>query len=131
MLACALAKHQGAKRIVAIDINPARLDFAKRNGFADDVFCLPPPGGVVPAHQPDVCCSIPSKTPSSKLHSHPHPAQVADETLRRAREGALAALSAFGTPEGFDIVFECTGAESAIQMSIFVSPLHSFPLYLF
>jgi L-iditol 2-dehydrogenase len=43
----------------------------------------------------------------------------------------MAALSAFGAPEGFDIVFECTGAESAIQMSIFVSLLHPPSLYLF
>jgi len=38
----------------------------------------------------------------------------------------MAALSAFGSPEGFDIVFECTGAESAIQMSVFVSPSYLF-----
>jgi len=33
----------------------------------------------------------------------------------------MAALAAFGAPEGFDIVFECTGAESAIQMSVFAA----------
>jgi len=32
----------------------------------------------------------------------------------------MAALSHFGNPDGYDVVFECTGAESAIQMSIFV-----------
>jgi L-iditol 2-dehydrogenase len=51
---------------------------------------------------------------------------MADEILRRAREGAMAALAAFGAPEGFDIVFECTGAESAIQMSVFVSSIQFF-----
>src|SRR5258705_13286399 len=43
LLACALAKHTGASRVVAVDINPARLAFAKDNGFADEIFCLPIP----------------------------------------------------------------------------------------
>ena len=33
----------------------------------------------------------------------------------------MAPLTAFGTPEGFNIVFECTGAALASQMSTFVS----------
>ncbi|KAF8955323.1 chaperonin 10-like protein [Flammula alnicola] len=88
LLACALAKHRGARRVVAVDINPARLEFAKKNGFADDVYCLPAP---------------------------------ADQILQKAKDGAMAALSAFDAPDGFDIVFECTGAESAIQMSVFAA----------
>ena len=50
-----------------------------------------------------------------------HQSQMADELLRRAQEGAMAALAAFGAPKGFDIVFECTSAKSAVQMGIFVS----------
>ncbi|KIM46658.1 hypothetical protein M413DRAFT_440260 [Hebeloma cylindrosporum] len=128
LLACALAKHQGAKRVVAIDIKPARLEFAKQNGFADDVFCVPAPDDVVSAYQPDACCSIPTKTPGQSVplskshsHSHPPPAQAAEDILRKAQIGAMEILSAFGAPEGFDIVFECTGSESAIQMSVFAA----------
>jgi hypothetical protein len=32
------------------------------------------------------------------------------------------ALKQFGEPDGFDVVFECTGAETCVQMSIHVSP---------
>jgi L-iditol 2-dehydrogenase len=41
LLACALAKARGCSRVVAVDINQARLSLAKRHGFAEDVFCLP------------------------------------------------------------------------------------------
>ncbi|KAF8636933.1 hypothetical protein AX17_003184 [Amanita inopinata Kibby_2008] len=90
LLACTVAKSAGASRVVAIDINQTRLAFATANGFASQTFCLP----------------------------QPEPAKSADDQLRRAKELAQLALSHFGKPEGFDIVFECTGAETAIQMSI-------------
>ena len=41
LLACALAKSYGASRVVAIDINQTRLDFALQHGFAEQVYCLP------------------------------------------------------------------------------------------
>jgi len=44
---------------------------------------------------------------------------MAEEQLKKAKEGSAAALAAFGSSEGYDVVFECTGAESAIQMSVF------------
>ena len=94
LLACAVAKSLGASRIVAIDINKSRLDFAKENGFASQVFCLP----------------LTDK------------AKTSEEQLRRAKETAQLALSTFEAKDGFDIVFECTGAESAIQTSVHVSP---------
>ncbi|KAK7676818.1 hypothetical protein QCA50_020224 [Cerrena zonata] len=90
LLACALAKSYGATRVCAIDINQARLDFAKREGFAQEVFCLP--GG--------------------------DRAKTTEEALKRAKENVGAALIAFGEQDGFDLVFECTGAEPCIQMSI-------------
>ncbi|KAJ7255872.1 chaperonin 10-like protein [Mycena haematopus] len=90
LLACSVAQSMGAARIVAIDINQARLDFAKTNGFADDTFCLPL---------------------SDK-------AKTTDEQLRRAKESIQLALQKFDEPDGFDLVFECTGAEPCIQMSI-------------
>jgi len=90
LLACALAKSYGCSRIVAVDINETRLSFAKTYGFAQDVLCLPTPSKV--------------KSP--------------EEQLRRARENADRLLEAFGEDNGFDVVFECTGAEPCIQMAI-------------
>ncbi|KAG6819946.1 hypothetical protein H0H93_007152 [Arthromyces matolae] len=90
LLACAVANSLGASRVVAIDINQTRLDFARDNGFASDTFCLPP---------------------ADK-------AKTTDEQLRRAKENSQAALAAFDDPAGFDVVFECTGAEPVIQMSV-------------
>ena len=92
LLACALAKSCGASRIVAIDINQTRLDFAKANGFASQIHCLPT---------------------SDK-------AKTTDEQLRRAKENMQIALTKFGEEDGFDVVYECTGAESCIQMAIHV-----------
>jgi len=90
LLACALAKSYSASRIVAIDINQTRLDFAKAHGFASKIHCLPP---------------------ADK-------AKTTDEQLRRAKENIQIALTEFGEEDGFDVVFECTGAEPCIQMAI-------------
>ncbi|KAJ6459723.1 chaperonin 10-like protein [Mycena vitilis] len=90
LLACATAKSMGAAHVVAIDINQARLDFAKANGFAAETFCLP----------------MQDK------------AKTTEEQLRRAKESIQTALQKFDEPDGFDVVFECTGAEPCIQMSI-------------
>ncbi|KAG6888647.1 hypothetical protein C0992_007964 [Termitomyces sp. T32_za158] len=90
LLACAVANSLGASRVVAIDINQTRLDFARTNGFACQTFCLPPADR----------------------------AKTTDEQLRRAKENSQAALAEFGAPAGFDVVFECTGAEPVIQMSV-------------
>ena len=103
ILACALAKSQGASHVVAIDINQARLDFAKANGFASQIHCLP----------------ITDK------------AKTGEEQLRRARENIQVALAQFGEPDGFDVIFECTGAEPCIQMSIHVSIFCLFYLCFF
>ena len=126
LLACALAKHTGASRVVAVDINPARLAFAKDNGFADDVFCLPIPTPSSAHSHPkvshDACClspppasntpPLPTKSPLSTKSSH-------EEQLKNAKDLASTVLSHFSAPEGFDVVLECTGAESCIQMTIF------------
>jgi L-iditol 2-dehydrogenase len=90
LLAGALAQSLGARRVCAIDINQDRLAFAEREGFAHAVHALPP---------------------------GPRPA-TSEEALARARENAAGALKAFGEPDGFDVVFECTGAEPCIQLSI-------------
>lgn len=90
ILACALANVYGASRVVAIDINQTRLDFAKSHGFASQTYCLP------------------------KVDK----ARTPEEQLRRAKDNVSTILSKFNEPEGFDVVFECTGAEPCIQMSI-------------
>lgn len=89
-----MAQSIGASRVVIFDINKARLDFAKSNGFASQTYCPP--------------------TPADK-------AKTTDEQLRRAKETARSVLAEFKAPEGFDVVFECTGAEPVIQMSVHVS----------
>lgn len=93
LLACALAKARGARRVVVVDINQARLSFAHENGFAQQTFCLPA------AARP--------KTP--------------EDQLQRAKESGERILEAFGEADGFDCIFECTGAEPCIQMAIHVS----------
>jgi L-iditol 2-dehydrogenase len=92
MLACALAKSIGATHIVAIDKDQTRLDFAKSNGFASKTFCVPSADR----------------------------AKTTDEQLRRAKEQIQNALAEFNEKDGFDVVFECTGAESCIQMAVHV-----------
>lgn len=84
----------GVSRVAAIDINESRLEFAQKNGFAHQTFCFP-------------STDKPKNT---------------EEQLRRAKDNATTALAAFGKEEGFDVVFECSGAESSIQMSVHVSP---------
>jgi L-iditol 2-dehydrogenase len=102
MLACALARSLGASRVAAIDINQKRLDFAKKNGFAHQTYCFPP---------------------ADK-------AKNTDEQLRRAKESASLALATLNKEDGFDVVFECSGAEPCIQMSIHVSHNPFRPNYL-
>lgn len=94
LLACAISQSLGASRVVAIDINQTRLDFARNNGFASQTYCLP----------------------------HTDKAKTTDEQLKRAKDNAQVALAEFGATAGFDVVFECTGAEPVIQMSVHVSP---------
>ncbi|EJC99198.1 GroES-like protein [Fomitiporia mediterranea MF3/22] len=97
LLACALARAHGASRIVALDINPQRLHFAQSNGLADATYCLPL---------------------SSNKGGKGGAPQTQEEKLLSAKENIMAALQTFDAPDGFDIVFECTGAETCIQMSV-------------
>ncbi|KAL5522773.1 hypothetical protein ACEPAG_8791 [Sanghuangporus baumii] len=93
LLACTLARARGATRVVALDINQQRLAFAQSNGLADATYCLP----------------LSNKTKSGATQ---------EEKLLAAKENIMAALQHFDAPDGFDVVFECTGAEPCIQMSI-------------
>lgn len=82
-----------------LDINQARLDYARLNGFVDDTFCLP----------------MPSRQEAREW--------TTEEKLQRARANIGKAFAHFGIPEGegVDCVYECTGAEPCIQMGIFAS----------
>ncbi|CAE6462737.1 unnamed protein product [Rhizoctonia solani] len=93
LLACALAKATGASRVTAIDIDQGRLEFARSVGFATDIYCLP--RGERP--------------------------RTSEEGLKRAKQAAFDALEDLAAPEGYDVVFECTGVESCIQMGIFMA----------
>ncbi|TFK21614.1 NADP(H)-dependent ketose reductase [Coprinopsis marcescibilis] len=96
LLACALAKAKGAKRVVAVDINPSRLEFALQNGFASHVHCLERTTDDEPA-------TLQEKE---------------NQLMQRAKDGAQKLLSVFNAQQGFDVVYECTGAQPCIQMSI-------------
>ncbi|KAH7091837.1 GroES-like protein [Auriculariales sp. MPI-PUGE-AT-0066] len=89
VLACAVAKAQGASRVCAVDINPARLAFVQSRGFADSTVCL------------------------SRIDEA--------DPIKRATLGAAQILEQVGEKEGFDAVFECSGAEPCIQMGVFAA----------
>ncbi|KAK7047459.1 hypothetical protein VNI00_006690 [Paramarasmius palmivorus] len=100
LLACALARSLGITRICAVDINQGRLDFAMQEGFVDKdgAFCL----------------SLPPKVNGHAGKEKEDPMLA----LNRSKQNALSALEKFSEPDGFDVVYECTGAESCIQMAI-------------
>ncbi|KAJ4468918.1 GroES-like protein [Lentinula aciculospora] len=108
LIACALARELGAERVCAVDINNDRLAFAAREGFTHGdgtgTYCLP----------------LPSKSNSPEAYSS-NPKEP--ENIRRAKENAANALSIFDEPDGFDIIFECTGAEGCVLMSVFCATL--------
>ena len=120
LLACALAKHTGASKVCAIDINPVRLDFAMKHGFADAVYCLPSPSVPTPKSN-----GVSINGHGTSKHSATATATFSEEQIKRSKDAAAAALLAFDSKDGFDVVFECTGAESPIQMCIFVSIFRS------
>lgn len=114
LLACMLARAQGANRIVCVDVNEQRLQFAKKQGFVDLVFNSSSPR---------------DRRPSSA--SPLTPAELMQESLDRSKKSAELILEGTGMAgtEGFDVVFECTGAEPCIQAGIYVSLFHCLHLY--
>ncbi|KAJ3760377.1 GroES-like protein [Lentinula raphanica] len=112
LIACALAQELGAERVCAVDINSDRLAFASREGFTygegTGTFCLP---------------LTPKSSSSADLNLSTNSNPKEPEIIRRAKENAAQALAIFDEPDGFDVVFECTGAESCILMSVFCATL--------
>jgi L-iditol 2-dehydrogenase len=103
LLACMLARAHGARNVVCVDVNEDRLQFAKAQGFVGVVFNSAKNGPARQAHQP--------------------PAEALAATMDRIKSGAERIVAAAGLKagEGFDVVFECTGAEPCIQTAVYVS----------
>lgn len=112
ILACALSKALGARRVCAVDIDTKRLEFATDGGWADSVYCLPRKEAPLPLKQRPNGVHVNGKVPPLQKPS-------TEESLRTSKQTMEGALGYFKQPDGFDVVFECTGAESCIQMSVF------------
>jgi L-iditol 2-dehydrogenase len=91
LLCAAMCKISGAKTVVIADIQGDRLDFAVENKFADAKIVVP-----------------------MKIF------EAIEDKLNFAKEVAELVKQASGTGE-VDAVFECTGVESCLQASIYVS----------
>ncbi|CZR50914.1 probable sorbitol dehydrogenase [Phialocephala subalpina] len=89
LLCAAMAKVNGAKKVIIADIQAERVDFAVQNKFADAKI-------VVPMKRP----------------------QAIEEKLAFAKEVAELVKEASGEGE-VDAVFECTGVESCLQAAIY------------
>lgn len=92
LLCMAVAKALSASRIIAIDINQARLDFAKSYA-ATDVFAPPP-----------------SNDGEDRVKYSKRCAEALKEALGIKDRG----------PTAVDVVIEASGAEVAIQTALFV-----------
>ena len=96
LLCAAVCQSIGATHIVIADIQPDRVDFAIKHGFATSEVTIP----------------------LKKAHN-------IDEQMQIARENAALAshqLQIEAGPEAaFDVVFECTGVEACTQAAIYVS----------
>jgi len=97
LLACSLSIALGASSVTAIDIDEGKLDFAREVLGVADTWTVP--------------------------MSKKGPPKDKEEAVARSKEMAHNALEDLGIApgDGFDIVFECTGVESCIQMAIFLA----------
>jgi L-iditol 2-dehydrogenase len=100
LLAAAVSKADDAKSIIIADILKDRVDFAVANGFANAGF-------VVPMERP--------QTTEEKLAYSQKVADMANGVLINGE--AVGQVSA---------VYECTGVESCVQSSIYVSSRANF-----
>jgi L-iditol 2-dehydrogenase len=98
LLTCSLAKASGCTTVIAVDIEQGKLDFAKEMGWATGIHLLP-------------------KGPRCSGADALEVAKSSWEGLRDSEvfKGVL------GLEDGFDVVLECTGVESCMQMAVMVS----------
>ncbi|POR31156.1 Sorbitol dehydrogenase [Tolypocladium paradoxum] len=90
LLVAAMLRVEKASSITIADIEEQRVNFATSNGFADK-------GVVVPRGRAET--------------------RSVDEKLALAQD--TSALLMGGTDQQFDVVFECTGAETCVQAAIY------------
>lgn len=95
LLVAAMAKLSGASRVIIMDINQGRVDFAVKEGFATQGYAA---------------------VPSAK-----RPETIEDK-LAAAKEVAANICKAVEREGGVDVTFECTGMETCVQTGIYVSP---------
>lgn len=109
LLACMLARAQGASSVVCVDVNEDRLQFAKAQGFVGITFNAATQG-----------------PPRQSMDPNATPAEITLATMDRAKNGADRILTSAGMKpgeDGFDVVFECTGAEPCIQTAVYATRL--------
>jgi len=100
LLVCALSRASGCTTVIAVDIEPGKLDFAKEMDWATGIHTLP-------------------KGPRVSGLDALEVAKTAWEGLKASE----VVQGVEGLEEGFDAVFECTGVESCMQLSVMVSCL--------
>lgn len=91
LLCAAVAKLKGASKIIIVDIDAGRLEFAVKNGFAHNSYTIPMRRG-----------------------------KDIDEDLGISKETA-AEIGKVDDIGEVDVVFECTGVPSCVQAGIYVS----------
>jgi len=94
LLSCAMAKVSGASNITVVDIDPKRIEFAINEGFASNGHTL------------------------ARL---PRPENM-QEGIAASKKSAAEIVSSYANGEdGYDLVYECTGVQSCIQMAAFAA----------
>ncbi|PVF93663.1 GroES-like protein [Serendipita vermifera] len=115
LLACMLARAQGARKVVCVDVNEERLQFARDNGFVETVVNT----AVLPRHPPP----SPDLSPADQMsHKMVGAKKTADYILQKTGMVDPNPENVTGD-EGFDVVFECSGAEICIQTGIYTARL--------
>ncbi|GAA5846938.1 hypothetical protein JCM3766R1_004021 [Sporobolomyces carnicolor] len=92
LLTCAVAKGLGARQVIAVDVQEARLEFAKEQELAHDYYVSPK-----------------ANEGESKLDYSKRCAEEIRQRFGFAERG----------PSGIDLVVDCSGAEVCIQTGIF------------
>ena len=128
LLACVTAKALGAQFVAAVDIDEGRLAFAKRMEWVQDTFQLPLPSASTTMEN-SVSSSTDQKV-QRKVEDEQSvgAAQKQADTLRsyftsryQPATSAVSSKSGLSVSElaaGFDLVLECTGVPSCVQLSI-------------
>lgn len=97
LLCSAVAKYNGCKHVVLTDIAENRLIFAKDNKFAEETYTI-----------------IPKRSEDVK--------QGLSMAQNLAQDLVAVGGKVVSDQGGYDVVFECTGVESSVQLAIYVRP---------